>query len=261
MVTTEFKKNAYEGYDEAQNTLETGNAFATGQMKRETINALQNAMMNGAEDSSIATAAMKLSGHFKSSASKRDDKKDKGLSMGEMALLQQVNDMLAIIDDMLIDTREEISELEAMYEDFKDGKFDPLNNDKHQEQLEKYGLTVEEWQIMSLPEQGAWLENQILNRREMEAALENGREKVAAGNFEDFENNGGEKTTIYMTDVQNLLEDRGQTVDPDNISFQDRVNMAVAMGDVSYKNDNEERELSNLANANSAVEAKIDDFF
>jgi len=196
MVTTEFKKNAYEGYDEAQNevALATGNAFAPDQMKRETINALQNAMMNGADDdSSIATAAMKLSGHFKSSASKQNDKKDKGLSMGEMAILQQsANNLLQSMQERQEEIGDQLDALGQIEQLMNSGEFDPENKDHLALlQIVDESMTAGTWDAMSDSQKRDWIDD---NREELKiesAALDldmRAIEQLAQPNVTDLTN-------------------------------------------------------------------------
>lgn len=212
MVTTEFKKNAYEGYDAAQNevTLATGNAFAPDQMKRETINALQNAMMNGADDdSSIATAAMKLSGHFKSSASKQNDKKDKGLSMAEMALLQQVNDYLRDINDRISDLNNDIEFLKTIDDDSSIMTANSREEMSQQDQakfdryLEEVGITEEEHFAMSTSERVKVRDEAINSKEELAQELGDKRDEA----LEQLRDNPNDVLIEPLAVTNNVFED------------------------------------------------------
>ena len=264
MVTTEFKKNAYEGYDEAQNVyaLATGNAFVADGMKRETINALQNAMMNGADDdSSIATAAMKLSGHFKSSASKQNDKKDKGLSMGEMALLQQVNGLLDDLYKDLKDLRQEKEAIEFKLEILNEideldeqGLFDPLNNQNHMQMMldADEGLTEEEVKAMSSQDITDW-------RRDRRERLEERSNEI------DKLEKETEQSILAVEDIESKLQNDSLNFPLNepfmviNNSFQD-VNLelaAVRLGDDFDRYNITEENLQNLLDELNRVRVDI----
>lgn len=262
MVTTEFKKNAYEGYDEAQNVyaLATGNAFVADGMKRETINALQNAMMNGADDdSSIATAAMKLSGHFKSSASKQNDKKDKGLSMGEMMLLQSIQNLIAQNNEKIIDLTDRIYALEDALERHSRGEFDPLNDEEDMKVLTDEGLSIDEWNAMSIQEQENWLKESLSDVRHERAELKTENDNLVA--IASDPNAATVNGTPVIAELEARLEARGIDINKDNLSNTDQENMIDEIMSMQAENDRNERQLADGVGIESAADAKLNDFF
>ena len=231
MVTTEFQMKAAVGYAEAE-TYKTGNAFAKGQYGQEMQNAIRNALMSGGDDTSIVGAKMKLSGHFKYASDEKREKNEKGVSIADIMLLQQVNDLLGKIDERLDDIRDERREIQEKLEVLNEidelianDNFDPVNNPNHRKMMRSVQSDLTDDQILAMTPQeiAQWSQDhrEDLIERDQELAVEEGEIKEARDLILDLKNSDPTYPLVEPFEMQNgafvnqALERAAQTLGPD----------------------------------------------
>lgn len=124
MVTREFAIKAAEGYRglDGENENTTGNAFDGSKEShdREMWNALHAVNMQGDEavnPSSIANAQLRVTSVFAEAGANKKGKAERGLSIEQMMLLENIRDLIAGIDQRIEVIEQEIDFLNTIADD------------------------------------------------------------------------------------------------------------------------------------------------
>lgn len=201
MVTREFAIKAAEGYRglDGENENNTGNAFdgTKESYDREMWNALDAVSMLGEEavnPSSIANAQLRVTSVFAEAGANKKGKAERGLSIEQMMLLEDIRGLISNIDARLEELEaerqviiEKLEVLDRIDEEIAQGTFDPVNDPEDREAMKFVdpALTDEEIDAMTPAEIAAWsaanrdgLSDRLQVIEETELSLEDLRDEL-----------------------------------------------------------------------------------
>jgi hypothetical protein len=267
MVKQEFTNISQIGFVEPEieeNGIVLGNAFVGAADKeaydREMWNALhaQNMLGDEAGPSSIANVTARTA-DAGGGASRRKNSKDNDTTFRNVMLLQQIQNMIANNQEMLIDIRENISDLEDAQARHANGEFDPLNVDDDRELISRNNLSVEAWNMMSIQEQQQWFNERLEAERSREASLE-----LETSILIEIASDPDVTTADGLSVIDELgtrLEERGVEINNENLSEQDQVELVKEMMRMRDETQINEVDLAESYGVTNQTNARMNDFF
>lgn len=267
MVTREFAIKAAEGYRglDGENENNTGNAFdgTKESYDREMWNALDSVSMLGEEavnPSSIANAQLRVTSVFAEAGANKKGKAERGLSIEQMMLLEDMRELLSTLRDDLVQALERRDDLVSAQERHENGDFDPLNNEDDLKTLTDNGMTVELWQAMSYEEQAQWFVEQITAANQEVEIRQSLLERFSNDpHAMEFENGAFNDPDLEAARLQAQLNE-GITIDPANLSEADILAITRALYEATREEADNAVNLED-ANPDAKVETAQNDTF